>query len=183
MKNEELANAVAKLDEAMVALGMTGHEDNRIMPIYIEYWVANELAKRGHTVEVMNRRKYDLLLPNENIRIEVKSGKYDGVGATASFYKGHQIKDARFDYCVFATYDIDYRIKEAMIFTREELLEVAEKPRPSFAAHPTTNPCLLLRYNNLKDYIQKVEVDKRLDIEIDLHKNPENYLNNWSKIK
>lgn len=183
MNNEDLANVVSKLDEAIVALGMTGHEDNRIMPIYIEYWVANELAKHGHNVEVLNRRSHDLLLPDKNIRIEVKSGKYDGVGAAASFYKGHQIKDEKFDYCVFATYDIDYTIKEAMIFSREELLEVAEKPRPSFAAHPTTNPCLLLRYNNIEDYLQKVEAEKRLDIEVDLHKNPEKYLKNWSKIK
>jgi hypothetical protein len=183
MNNEDLANVVSKLDEAIVALGMTGHEDIRIMPIYIEYWVANELAKRGHEVEVMNRRRYDLLLHDKNVRIEVKSGKFDGIGAAASFYKGHQIKEARFDYCVFVTYDIDYKIKEAMIFSREELLEIANKPRPSFAAHPKTNPCLLLRYNSLEDYIQKVEAYKRLDIELDLHKNPENYLNNWNKIK
>lgn len=183
MNKEDLANAVEKLDEAMIALGITGHEDNRIMPIYVEYWVANELAKRGHNVEVMNRRSYDLLLPEENIRIEVKSGKFDGGGATASFSKGHQIRDAKFDYCVFATYDIDFRIKEAMIFSREELVEVAIKPRSNFARYPSTNPCLLLRYNSLEDYMQKVETDKRLDIEVDLHKNPEKYLYNWSKIK
>ena len=104
-------------------------------------------------------------------------------GLRGSFYKGHQIKDAKFDYCVFTTYDIDYRIKEVMIFSREEILGVANKPRPSFAAHPTTNPCLLLRYDSLEDCMQKVEADKRLDIELDLHKNPEKYINNWSKIK
>ena len=183
MKKEDLANAVEKLDAAMVALGMTEHEDTRIMSIYIEYWVANELAKRGHNVEVMNRRSYDLLLLEENTRIEVKSGKYNGVGATASFYKGHQIKDEKFDYCVFATYDIDFRIKEVMVFSREELLEVANKPRASFAAHPTTNPCLLLRYNGLEDYLQRVKADKRLEIELDLHKHPEKYISNWGKIK
>jgi len=75
MKKEDLANAVEKLDEAMVALGMTGHEDNRIMPIYLEYWVANELAKRGHNVEVMNRRSYDLLLPDKRLNIEVNLHK------------------------------------------------------------------------------------------------------------
>ena len=183
MRKEELANAVEKLDEALVALGTTEHEDTRIMPFYIEYWVANELAKRGYKVEIVNRRSYDLLLPEENIRIEVKSGKYDGIGAGASFYNGHQIKDAKFDYCIFATYDIDFRIKEVMIFSREELMEVANKPRPKLAAHPTTNPCLLLRYNSLEQYVQRIEANQWLEIELDLHKYPEKFINNWNKIR
>lgn len=183
MKKEDLANAVEKLEMALEALGMTEHEDTRIMPIYVEYWAANELTKIGHNVEIINRRSYDLLIPEKNIRIEVKSGKYNGLCAAASFGKGDQIKTAKFDYCVFATYDIDFSVKEAMVFDREELEEVASKPRPHFAAHPTTNPCLLLRYDSLDAYLRDIEAADRLDIEIDLHKYPERFVNGWNKIR
>jgi len=183
MKKEDLANAVKKLEAALDALGMTEHEDTRIMPIYVEYWVANKLMKMGRDVEMISRRSYDLLLPEKNVRIEVKSGKFSGLNAAASFGKGKQIKNAEFDFCVFTTYDIDFRVKEAMVFAREELEEVANKPRPHFAAHPTTNPCLLLRYNSLDDYLEDVKENDRLEIEIDLHKHPEKYVNRWDKIR
>ena len=183
MRKADLANAVEKLEAALEALGMTEHEDTRIMPIYSEYWVANELMKIGHDVEMINRRGYDLLLPEKNIRIEVKSGKYSGRSAAASFGKGFQITDAKFDFCVFTTYDIDFGIKEAMVFSREELNEVANKPRSHLAAHPTTNPCLLLRYDSIDEYLQDIEEGYRLEIEIDLHKYPEKYVSKWSKIQ
>jgi len=150
---------------------------------YSEYWVANELMKIGHDVEMINRRGYDLLLPEKNIRIEVKSGKYSGRSAAASFGKGFQITGAKFDFCVFTTYDIDFTIKEAMVFSREELSEVANKPRSHLAAHPTTNPCLLLRYDSIDEYLQDIEESYRLEIEIDLHKYPEKYVGKWSKIQ
>jgi hypothetical protein len=182
MKQEELASVVRSLDAALEAIGMTENEDTRIMPIYAEYWVANELAKRGHEVEVVSRRSHDLFLPAKNLRIEVKSGKYYGMGSGASFYKGSQITDGKFDYCVFVSYDIDFQIKEALIFSRKELEEVATKPRPQLAAHPTTNSCLLLRYDTLESYLRNVAEKDRLDIEIDLHKHPERYSDSWSKI-
>jgi len=183
MKKEDLANLVEKLEEALIALGMTEHEDTRIMPIYSEYWVANELTKIGYNVEVLSRRSFDLLIPEKNIRIDVKSGKFGGLNAAASFGKGSQIKEAKFDYCVFTTYDVDLTIKEAMVFTREELKEVAEKPRPHLAAHPTTNPCLLLRYESLEKYKQDVEKKDMLNIEIQLHEHPEKFVKRWDKIK
>ena len=183
MKKEDLANLVEKLEESLIALGMTEHEDTRIMPIYSEYWVANELMKIGHNVEVLNRRSFDLLIPEKNIRIDVKSGKFGGLNAGASFGKGSQIKESKFDYCVFTTYDVDLQIKEAMVFTREELKDVADKPRPQLAAHPTSNYCLLLRYESLEAYKQDVEKEDRLNTEMQLHEHPEKFVNRWDKIK
>lgn len=182
MNRQELSNAVEKLDAALEALGQTEHEDTRLMPIYAEYWVANELAKNGFEVELANRRSFDILLPEKNLRIEVKSGKF-GRAATASFYLGHQIQESKFDFCVFVTYDIDFRIKEAMIFSREELEEVASKPRPHLAAHPSTNSCMLLKYDSLDEYLRDVDEKDRLVIEIKLHKFPNEFVNNWDKIR
>ena len=182
MDKNELSDAVDKLDAAIEAIGMTGHEDTRLMPIYAEYWVANELAKAGFNVELANRRSFDILLPERNIRIEVKSGKFEG-DASASFYEGHQIRDSKFDFCVFVTYDIDFRIKEALVFSRAELQEVAEKPRPNLARYPKTNCCLLLRYDTLEEYVQNVREEDSLKIELELHSFPERFINSWHKIR
>lgn len=140
MDKEELSNTVEKLNAALEALGMSGHEDTRIMPIYSEYWIANELMKFGYDIEMVSRRGCDIILPEKNLRIEVKSGKNNGIWAAASFGRGTQITGAKFDYCVFATYDVDFRVREAMVFSRDQLNKVANKPRPQLAAHPTTNP-------------------------------------------
>jgi hypothetical protein len=182
MNQNDLQNVVEKLDAALEAIGMTGHEDTRLMPIYMEYWVANELSRRGHEVEVVNRRSFDILLPESQIRIEVKSGKFEG-SATASFSDGRQITEQKFDYCVFATYDIDFRVKEALIFSREELQEVASKPRPHRAQHPKNNFCFLFRYDSLSDYLKNEEEKDRLEIELKLHTHPEDFVSNWEKIK
>ncbi|MDH5483337.1 MAG: hypothetical protein OEY22_10770 [Candidatus Bathyarchaeota archaeon] len=173
-----------KLEDSLEALGMAEHEDTRIMPIYIEYWVANELVKFGHNVQIVNRRSFDILLPEKGVRIEVKSGKYNGVVAGASFGKGDQIKNAAFDYCVFATYDIDLRVEESMVFRLQELEEIAKKPRTKkVAMYPKTNPCILLRYDSFDQYLRYIEKGDRLEIELNLHKFPEKYVNRWEKIK
>mgnify|MGYP001027441132 CR=1 FL=1 len=183
MKKEDLANAVEKLEAAVDAIGMTEHEDTRIMPIYIEYWVANKIAdKTEHETEIVNRRGYDILLSEKNIKIEVKSGKYNGFVAGASFGMGSQIRDRKFDFCIFVTYDIDLSPKEAMIFKREELEEVASKPRPEVTRYPKTNACVLFRYDTLEDYVRTIDEKNQLEIEIDLHKHPEKFVNRWDKI-
>ena len=184
MRKQDLANAVQKLEDALDALGMTEHEDTRIMPIYIEYWVANELVKFGYDAQIVNRRSFDILLTEKGVKIEVKSGKYNGIVAGASFGKGDQIKSAAFDYCVFATYDIDLRVKESMVFSLQELEEIAQKPRTKkVAMYPKTNPCILLRYDSLDEYSKYIEEGDRLEIEKDLHKSPEKYVSRWDKIE
>lgn len=140
MEMQELSDIVIKLEEVHNLLRAANQEDTRFMPFYIEYWVANELMKIGYNVHIVNRKSYDLLLPKENTRIEVKSGKWDGPNAAASFGKGSQIAEGKFDYCVFVAYEINYKIFQAMIFSREELVEVAGRPRPHFARYPKKKP-------------------------------------------
>ncbi|NIO38691.1 hypothetical protein GTO27_13495, partial [Candidatus Bathyarchaeota archaeon] len=140
-----------------------------------------KLAETGCEVEVVNRKSYDLLV-NGNVRVEVKSGKYEDGYAAASFGKGGQIRDAKFDYCIFVSYD-GYEEREILVFTRDELREVANKPRGrGVVRYPRTNPCILLRYDNMKDYYADIEQGERLDIEVEIHKHPERFLDRLDKI-
>lgn len=156
------------------------------MSRYLEYRVALELAKRGHIVQVLNERDKkgaDIYLPKEDIKVEVKSGKFVYGSSCASFGKGRQIKERRFDYCVFVPYDKN-RIKEFLIFSREELTEVANKPRLKLARFPKTNPCMLVRcdsYDDLKSHLRPFGEDL-LKIEGELHKYPEKFKDRWNKI-
>jgi len=122
------------------------------------------------------------LIKNSN-RSEV-SGKLVYRSSCASFGKGSQIKEGRFDYCVFVPYDEKYRIKEILIFKRSELVEVADKPCMNFARFPRTNPCILVRcdnYDNLKNRLEPYK-EQILKIEEELHKHPERFKDAWNKI-
>ena len=181
MKKENLVSLVTHLEKVLESFGVAGIEDTRIVPIYVEYFVALKLAEAGCEVQVVNRRSYDILV-NGKLRIEVKSGKYEDGCAVASFGKGDQIRDAKFDYCIFVSYD-GSRVREILVFNREELKEVANKPRrKTVVRYPKTNPCILLRYDNLWDYYVAVEQQEWLEIEVELHKHPERFLNRWDKI-
>lgn len=114
----------------------------------------------------------------------MKSGKLVYRSSCASFGKGSQIKEGRFDYCVFVPYDEKYRIKEILIFKRSELVEVADKPCMNFARFPRTNPCILVRcdnYDNLKNRLEPYK-EQILKIEEELHKHPERFKDAWNKI-
>ena len=182
MNEINLANIVGSLEGTLEALRSANREDNRMFSLYAEYLVALQFAQLGFNAEVVNKRSYDVLL-NDDLRIEVKTGKYEYSGAAASFGKGKQIKDAMFDYCIFLTYH-GLRVKETLVFSRRELEEVALKPRgSSVVRYPETNPCILLRYDSLENYLNGIEESDRLDIEVELHKHPEKFVNRWDKVK
>lgn len=181
MEEGNLARVLAPFKHTLEALNSVGLEDNRLFAIYAEYLVALRFEEIGHKAQVVNRRSYDILL-DENTRIEVKTGKHEDGCAAASFYKGSQIADGKFDYCVFLTYE-KLRVKEILVFRREELEEVAKKPRgKTVVRYPKTNPCILLRYDDLFDYYASVEQQDWLDVEVELHKHPERFRNRWDKI-
>ena len=141
MRKEELERVTTYLEKAIEELDSAGIDDERIISRYVEYRVAFELAKRGHVVQLLNRRddkKADIYLPEENIRVEVKSGKFVYGSSCASFGKGRQIRERKFDYCVFVTYD-ENKIKEFLVFRREEIKEVANRRLTRFARFPKTN--------------------------------------------
>ena len=153
MRREELEKVVTYLEKAIKELSSAAVDDERIMSRYAEHRVALELAKRGHVVQVLNERddkRADIYLPEEGIKVEVKSGKFVYGSSCASFGSGRQIKEGRFDFCVFTPYD-ENEIKEFLVFSREELAEVANRPRVKFARFPNTNPCILIRCNGYDD--------------------------------
>jgi hypothetical protein len=186
MREEGLEKVVMQLEKAIQELSSANVDDERIMSRYAEYQVALELAKRECVVQVLNERDdkaADIYLPEDRIRVEVKSGKFVDGSSCASFGMGRQIKEPRFDYCVFIPYD-ENKIKEFLVFSREELLEVADKPRVKFARFPKTNPCMLVRcdsYDDLKSRLQPFG-EEVLKIEEELHKHPEKFRDKWSKI-
>jgi hypothetical protein len=186
VKKEDLEKVVMHLEETINDLVSAGIDDEKIMSRYLEYRVALELAKREHIVQVLNERDEkgaDIYLPKEDIKVEVKSGKFVYGSSCASFGTGRQIREGRFDYCVFVPYD-ENGIKEFLVFSREELAEVANKPRVKFARFPKTNPCMLVRcdgYEDLKSCLGSSGEDI-LKIEEELHKHPEKFKDKWNKI-
>ena len=186
MRKEELERVTSYLEKAIGELDSAGIDDERIFSRYVEYRVAFELAKREHVVQLLNRRddkKADIYLPEENIRVEVKSGKFVYGSSCASFGKGRQIRERKFDYCVFVTYD-ENKIKEFLVFRREEIKEVANRRLTRFARFPKTNPCMLIRCDSYDDLVNRLEPngEKMLKIEEKLHKHPIEFRDRWDKI-
>ena len=187
MKKEELEKVATHLEKTITELSSAAIDDERIISRYVEYRVALELAKRGYVVQVLNERDNkgaDIYLPEEWIKVEVKSGKFVYGSSCASFGTGRQIKEGRFDYCVFVPYD-ENRIKEFLVFNREELAEVADKPRAKFPRFRKTNPCLLVRCDSYGDLKSRLEPfgEAALKIEEELHKHPEKFKDRWDKIR
>jgi len=75
-----------------------------IKPLYIESLVALKLLEEGHKVEPF-QRVFDILVDDKH-RIEVKSGEMGRYCASASFGKGSQIRQNKFDYCVFVVLEM-----------------------------------------------------------------------------
>ena len=176
------------LEGVFVELMKSNIHDARIRDRYAEYYVASVLAKKGYQVQLLGERddkKADLYLQDIDKRIEVKSGIYEDGWAYASFGVGSQIKNDKFDYCVFVTFSefSEGAVKDHYIFTREELREVIKR-RKGVAAHEETNPCLLMRAPSLKAYSNYIKKDKVMSfrIERDLLKHPEKYRNAWETI-
>lgn len=186
MRKGKLEKVVKHLEEAIKELGSATVDDERIMSRYLEYRVALELAKREHIVQVLNERDSkgaDIYLPEEDIKVEVKSRKFVYGSSCASFGTGRQIKEDKFDYCVFVPYE-DNRIREFLVFSRKELAEVADRPLKKFARFPKTNPYMIVRCNSYQDLKSRLESfgEEILEIEEELHKHPEKFVDRWDKI-
>jgi hypothetical protein len=187
MKEKELASVVENLGEALKILEAAGIEDKDIAQKFAVYLVALKLAEKGYEVRVPAEKgkkgRADIYIPYMNVKIEVKSGRRRYDCSTASFGDGQQIKQRKFDYCAFLTFRGNM-VNEIFIFSLEELKEIAEKPRPALADYKGTNVCMLLKYDNLEEAEKNIRYfsEKLLNIEIELHKHPEKFLNRWDKI-
>jgi hypothetical protein len=190
MTGQSLIKIANSFATAIRELKRHGVHDCKILERFAEYWVACKLTSKRHKVQILDEREAtvaDIFLPEDGIRVEVKSSAIREDGwAYASFGLGRQIKDSKFDYCVFLTFSDagNAEPKDVLIFTRDELKEVAI-PRRRLASHPDTNPCLLMYGGSLKEYTRQVENwrFKPFQIEMRLLTNPKQFRNNWAKIK
>jgi len=180
MKENDLRGVVRNLLSVLETFQKYEILDTRLTSTYAEMLTALKLSEKGYDVQVRNERENtnaDLYLPEQGTRVEVKTG----IGG-ASFGLGKQIKNGKFDYCVYYPTD-DYQLSEPYIFELNDLIEVAN-PRLHIPRFPKTNPCLLLWCENIHNYYTKMREykEEKWDIEIDLHKNPEKYRDRWDKI-
>ena len=160
-------------------------QDKRFNEYYAEYLVAFELSKLGYDVQVLGKRRgVDLLVrdPSRNIErfVEVKSSHIDlkDFACAASFGKGGGIERGDFNCCVFVVFEKLQPI-EYLVFTLGEIKEVIKKKRGAFP----NNPYLLFRYNSLQEYeVAFPNLEERLEIEMKLHKHPDEFQSQWSKI-
>lgn len=187
MKEKELASVVENLGKALEILEVAGIADKDIAQKFAVYLVALKLAEKGCEVRVPAEKgkkgRADIYLPYKNVKIEVKSGRRRYDCSAASFGEGKQIKQKKFDYCVFLTF-WGNMVNEIFIFSLEELNEVAERPREALADYKGSNTCMLLRFDNLEEAekVMRYFDEKLLNIEIELHKHPKKFLNRWDKI-
>ncbi|MHA1974514.1 MAG: hypothetical protein ACTSW1_16060, partial [Candidatus Hodarchaeales archaeon] len=129
------------------------------------------ISELGYDVKLLGEREYrsaDLYIPELDRLVEVKSGH-----ECASFGSGSQIKNEKFDYCVFYPV-VNGWIDDAYVFSLEELKELP--PRPEYAKHKT-NQYLLFFSGDYETYKNEVDPQDRIKIEKRLHKTPEKYKN------
>jgi len=163
-------------------------QDKRLISYYSEYLVALKLSELGYDVEVLKKTQGpDLVVhidQDVDRLVEIKSSHLDSEGwaCATSFYKGTSIRRGEFHFCVFVIFEKLVKPVEYLIFTLKELEDVKkERPYP-ITAFPN-NRCVLFRYKNLREYKREIpNVKDRLDIEIKLHKHPEEFRNRWDKI-
>jgi hypothetical protein len=186
VNHASLRRITKALEGVLLELKNAKLSDRAIPCKYAEYLVAQKLAKRGHTVQLLNRRdnSADIFLLDIGKRVEVKSCRVDEDGwANASFSEGHEIQRKRFDYCVWVIMDDYGTVKHTFIFTVDELKEVCTK-RPKLIGQ-LSNQCLLLLAPSLKDfndYVTKMG-EPVFRVEKDLLNNPAKYRDAWLKIK
>ena len=173
------------------------NRDRRLLYIWAEYFMALQIKERHPkwNVDVTGGiRSPDVLCikNGKKIRIQVKTGKWQRYefgsnvmySADASFGKGTQIRNRRFDYLVFIVID-GIEIREILIFSIDELQEIA--PRLTWAGNPKTNPCLLSRMESIEDAEKWIKfyniTDSIYKIERDIIEHPEKYVGRWDKIK
>jgi len=187
MKLKSLQRITKSLRDVFVELNEL--QDHVIRHRYAEFFVASELRKRGHDVQLLGDREdksADIYLSDKQKRVEVKSGKcHEDKWAYASFGKGKQISANKFDYCVFVIFAYgDEAVKDILVFTRKELREIA-KIRKGVARYESTNPCLFMYARNLKEldcWTRETGV-RAFKIERKVHRYPKKFRDAWDKIR
>ena len=178
----ELKELEAMLEGLRIALKYA--KDRRRFAVlegmYAESLVAMKLLMNKRIVE-FHSPPFDLLVDGKK-KIEVKCGKLWDYGAGASFGKGNQIRENKFDYCVFVIIDKDsFKPKKFFVFSIKELKECTTL-RPKMTKPET--PSILFYYKDFDEF--EVESERTgepvFNIEKKLHTHPEWFEDRWDKI-
>jgi len=169
MNKKSLAKITELLEESLEELARLELKDKSIRCKYAEYLVAKKLTENKHEVEILgergNNRSADIYLPKTGRRVEVKSSCFHDAGwADASFSDGNQIKENRFDYCVWVLFDEKIaKPKHFFVFKKDELEEL-KKIRKGAGRHKTNNCLLLLapKLSDFADYVTPFNIEKKL---------------------
>ena len=167
-----------------LAIALNYFKDRRCTTLqgtYAECLVAQKLLEKNHVVEICSPQ-FDLFVDGK-IRVEVKCGKLWEFGASASFGKGDQIREKKFDYCVFVIIDqVTLEPRNFFVFTLSELEECATL-RPKMTMKAT--PSILFFYRNFEEFKKTSEEtgEPIFNIERKLYNNPELFENAWDKIQ
>jgi len=148
---------------------------------YGECLVAQKLVENNHVVE-FKQPQFDLLVDGK-IRVEVKCGELWDYGASASFGKGDQIREKKFNYCIFVIIDrVTFEPKNFFVFSINELEECTIL-RPKWTM-PDTSSALFF-YKDFMEFEKdsKEKGEPIFNIEKQLCDNPKLFDNQWNKIQ
>jgi|SRR6185437_16127791 len=182
MTRKSLATVTKSLGIALRELANEGVPDSTVRWKYAEFLVAKKLLDLKHPIKFLSGRKSaDICLTNTNEQVEVKTCRVKcNKWAYASFGDGNQIKNGKFDYCVWVVFN-EKEIPQCFVFTKKELAKV--KVRRGYGGFK--NNCCLLTYATSSEEFEKwmKENDfQPFEIERKLIQNPKRFLEAWDKI-
>ena len=155
-----------------------------------EYYVLQELEKRGFTVNGRGGQAgHDIYLPNEDIRIEVKTSllKNEGLYPEGINFYGWRVKnrdqkkDNKFDFLVGISLDDSFTKPKFYIFTRKEAFKVGDVKLGRFNGIQKK----ITIFENIKAMKNAVKAKPKYVTEYEkyINKNQTKFLNKWGKIK
>jgi hypothetical protein len=186
MESKSLANAMFKINKS----------DRRVLYVWSEYFVAlriKELHPEWNITVSGAVNSADVLCEKNGnkIKIQVKTGKWESYNfgsdvfcsGDASFGKGTQIRERRFNFLVFLILN-ETNIRETLVFSIDELNEIS--PRPNMVRYKETNNCLLSRVESVEKWEKWMKFyginEPIYNVERDIVDNPSKYVNQWEKI-
>jgi len=155
-----------------------------------EYYVLSELEKRGFLLQPKGGQAgHDIYLPNEDIRIEVKTSllKNEGLYPKEVKFYGWRVKnrgqkrDNKFDFLVGIALDDSFTKPKFYIFTRKEAFKVGDVRLGRFNGIQKK----ITIFENIKAMKNAVKAKPKYVTEYEkyINKNQEKFLNKWGKIK
>ena len=166
--------------------------DRRLFEIWSEYNTALEIQKRHpEWILTVRTRSCDVLCEYNvtRIKVEVKTGKWQTptwdelvMKSADAVFSNYQIKNKdAFDFVVFYIHEDYKKVREILVFNREDLKEVRERRGNRASSY------FISRVESIEDlekWMNKyVPPEPVFNLEKQLVDNPEQFRDKWEKIK